>query len=340
MPVIERNDLDQQIWDEELADFVPSKVFDAHTHIYRWVDNIDPDKQNGPFSSFVRPEFEHASWDLLDECDHILMPGRSVQRLSFPFPFPQCDFDGSNAFITGEVSPHPQSGALTLVHPSMTADQVDATVRAGGFLGLKPYRFYSSTGDPVECRITDFMAEHQIAVADQHGLIIMMHLSRSRGISDEQNLDDLEWLTTKYPRVRWILAHCARSYSSWPIEKAGNRLRDLPNIWCDTSSVCESDAVEALLRTIGVDRVMYGSDDVPVGVLRGKYVAFGFGWAYLSEENHSLNLSHCDPRMTFTRYEGLRAMQRAARSVGLTRDEIQAMFHDNAVSLIEQVRSQ
>ena len=36
---------------------------------------------------------------------------------------------------------------------------------------------------------------------------------------------------------------------------------------------------------------MYGSDDIPVGVLRGKYIAFGCAWAYLSETNHSLNLS-------------------------------------------------
>ena len=62
---------------------------------------------------------------------------------------------------------------------------------------------------------------------------------------------------------------------------------------------------------------MYGSDDIPVGVLRGKYIAFGFAWAYLSPSNHSLNLSHCDGRMTFTRYEQLRAMRRAARRLGM-----------------------
>lgn len=335
MPVLELNDLDRRIWNEELDGFVPDKIFDAHTHIYRWAFNTDPDKHSGPLRNFVQPAFEDAGWNLLDECDELLMPGRKVERLSFPFPYSNgCDFEGSNEFIAGEVKSHPESGALMLVHPEMTGDDIEAAVEQHGFLGLKPYRFFSSTGDYVHCRITDFLTEHQIAVADRLGLLIMMHLSKPDGISDPQNLDDLESLTTKYPRARWILAHCARAYSSWPIERAGNRLRDMPNTWFDTSSVCESDAIEALIRTVGIERVMYGSDDVPVGVLRGKYIAFGYGWAYLSEQNHNLNLTHCDGRMTFTRFEQLRAMKRASRATGLTDKQVEALFHDNAVSLI------
>jgi glutamate-1-semialdehyde 2,1-aminomutase len=96
--------------------------------------------------------------------------------------------------------------------------------------------------------------------------------------------------------------------------------------------------MDALYTAVGVERVMYGSDDIPVGVLRGKYVSFGFAWAYLSEKNHSLNLSHCESRMTFTRYEQLRAMQRAARRLGMTRVQTEALFHDTAVALVAASR--
>lgn len=340
MPVLELTDLDRRIWEDELDDFVPDHVFDAHTHVWRWAFNTDPDKDNGPYRSFVRPEFENASYALLDECDELLMPGRSVKRLSFPFPFNTgCDFEASNTFISDEFKAHSDSAALMLVHPEMTAESVEETVRSGGFLGLKPYRFYSATGDAVNCRITDFLPEHQIAVADELGLLIMMHLSKPDGIADSQNLDDLERLTVEYPNAKWILAHCARAYSNWPIERASGRLRDMPNTWFDTSSVCESDAIAALIRCVGIDRVMYGSDDVPVGVLRGKYISFGYGWAYLSESNHSVNLAHCDGRMTFTRYEQLRAMKRAAEAVGLSDSDRQAMFSDNAEQLIALARS-
>ena len=220
----------------------------------------------------------------------------------------------------------------------MPAEDVERDVDQYGFLGFKPSRFYSSTGDEVNCRITDFMPEHQIAVADRKGLLIMMHLAKKDAIADRENLDDLVRLCETYPGARWILAHCARSYSSWAIEKAARTLRNLPNIWYDTSSVCESDAMDALYTGVGCDRVMYGSDDIPVGVLRGKYVSFGFAWAYLSESNHSMNLSHCEGRMTFTRYEQLRAMCRAAKRLGMTRAQNEAMFHDTAAALIDAAR--
>jgi Amidohydrolase len=336
----QRNDFDCRIWDEELASFVPQRIFDVHTHIYRWAFYTAPDKEQSSYRQFVNPRFEEANWQLLDKCDELLIPDRQVSRLSFPFPFAEhCDFESSNCFVAEQAGADSLSGALMLVRPEMTADLVASAVRQHGFLGFKPYRFYSQTGDAVNCRITDFLPEHQLEIANEFGLLIMMHLSRPDAIGDEQNLSDLERLTAAYPNVKWILAHCARSYAAWPIERAGSRLSNLPNVWFDTSSVCESDAIEALIRSVGPDRVMYGSDDVPVGVLRGKYVAFGYGWAYLSPTNHSLNLSHCDGRMTFTRYEQLRAMRRAAMRVELSEEQVAAMFFDTATELVASVRA-
>lgn len=332
-------DQDRRIWEEELAEFVPRKIYDAHSHIYRWAFHTDPEKESGPYVKFVGDDYREATYDFLDSIDDQLMPGRSVHRLSFPFPYANgCDFEASNEFIANELGDHDPSAALMLVNPTMTETEVEDAVQRRGFLGFKPYRFFSATGDAVHCRITDFLPEHQIAVADRHGLLIMMHLSRPEGISDAVNLEDLEHLTAKFPNAKWILAHCARAYSAWPIERAGDRLRDLPNTWFDTSSVCESDAMDALIQCVGIERVMYGSDDVPVGVLRGKYVAFGHAWAYLSETNHDLSLVHCDGRMTFTRYEQLRAMKRAANRHGLGQSEIEALFHDNALRLVQACR--
>jgi glutamate-1-semialdehyde 2,1-aminomutase len=331
-------DLDRRIWQEELEDFVPRQVFDVHTHIYRWAHNTDPAKEQGGLAEVAGRSYAEATWQLAGTCDAALMPGREVHRLSFPFPFPQCNFAAANAFLAAELRGDPQSAGLLLVHPGMTDDEVEEQLARHGFLGLKPYRFYSATGDAVQCRITDFLPEHQIAVANRLGLIVMLHISKRDAIADADNQRDLRDLAERYPRVQWILAHCARSYSAWAIERAAETLRALPGLWYDTSSVCESDAVAALLDTVGPQRVMYGSDDVPIGVLRGKYVAFGYAWAYLSESNQSLGLSHCDGRMTFTRYEQLRAMRRAAQRIGLTRQQVEDLFCGTARRLVASVR--
>lgn len=338
---VEITPLDRRIWEEELDEFVPRRIFDVHTHLYRWAFNTDPDKNDGPFYPVAGTTFSETNWEMVETCDQLLFPGREVHRLSFPYPFsPSCDFEASNDFAAKEVGNDPKSAALMLVHPSMTADYAEQQVEKHGFLGLKPYRFYSITGDADNCRIPEFMPEHLIEVAHRRGLIIMMHVSKPAAISDPENIEDMLRLTQQYPNAKWILAHCARSYSSWAIEKAAKHLRGLPNVWYDTSSVCESDAFDALYSGVGIDRVMYGSDDVPIGVLRGKYITFGFAWTFFSESNSSVNLSHCGKQMTFTRYEQLRAMRRAARRVGVTQEQHEALFYGTAAKLIESVKSQ
>ena len=337
MKSIQLTALDRRIWDDELDAFCPARIFDAHTHAYRWDFNLDSNRDQGPYRT-IGANFPTADWQALVDCDRQLLPGREVHRLIFPFPFsPECDFAASNQFVAEQVPQNSPSGALMLVHPRMSAEYVESQIRERGYLGLKPYRTYSSTGDAVECRITDFLPRHQIEVADRLGLIIMMHLAKRDAIADPENLADVLELTGEYNNSQWILAHCARSYSAWAIEQAAPYLRDLNNVWYDTSSVCESDAFDAMFSTIGVERVLYGSDDIPVGVTRGKYVAFGRAWAFLSEKNHRLDLSHCDGQMTFTRYEQLRAMRRAAVRAKLTGQQIEALFYSTAARLVGRV---
>jgi glutamate-1-semialdehyde 2,1-aminomutase len=276
--------------------------------------------------------------ELADAIDAALMPGRQMQRLAFPFPFAgQCDFDGSNTYVAREAAKSADSAALMLVHPGMGETEILDTLRRTGAIGLKPYLVYATNQDRAEAGITDFLPEHQIALADRLGLIVMMHLSKRRAISDPENISEMLRLSEKYPRVRWILAHCARSYSAWAIEKAASSLRGLPNVWYDTSTVCEADALDALYNGVGIDRVMYGSDDM-IGPMRGKYIAFGFAWAFLSETNHQLSLGHCDGRPTYIRYEQLRAMKRGARQLGLTTAQREALFHDTARDLVDAAR--
>ncbi|MCW5851688.1 MAG: amidohydrolase [Anaerolineae bacterium] len=335
---ITSTDLDRRIWEEELADFVPARVFDAHSHIFRLAHTLDPDTADAGYVRFLGGRFEEGSYAYLDECDAVLFPGRQVNRLSFPWPFHQCDFEASNRYLAEQLAGHPQSAGLMLVHPSMSAEEVESTILRYGFLGVKPYRNYSVTGDIQECRITEFMPEHQLAVVNRHGLIVMLHVSKGQAIADPDNIRDMVELAHKYPHIQWVLAHCARSYSDWAIEKAAPYLRDLPNVWYDTSSVCSSDAFDALYSGVGIERVMYASDDVPVGVVRGTFVTWGYAWSDVYPNTINTNLPHCDGRMTFLRYEQLRAMRRAARRYGATPAQLQDLFCGTAERLVGRVR--
>jgi hypothetical protein len=330
--------LDRRIWEEELDCFVPDKVFDVHTHLHDWRHYRDPDKDNGPYASSIGHYFPQATRELADKIDAVLMPGRHVERLSFPYPYPHpMDFDAANDHVRRELVGEDGSAGLLLVHPGMPVEMIEAELRRTGAIGLKPYLIYATGPDPTQAPITEFLPEAQIALADRLGLIIMMHLSKHEAVADRENIRDLRRLTDAYPNTKWVLAHCARSYSAWAIEAAAGALRGIPNIWYDTSTVCEADALDALFTGVGADRVMYGSDDM-IGPMRGKYIAFGRAWAFLGPENHDLRLQHCDGRMTYIRYEQLRAMRRGAARVGLTEPQRKALFHDTARNLVASVR--
>jgi glutamate-1-semialdehyde 2,1-aminomutase len=337
---VQLSELDREIWEEELAEFVPTRIFDAHTHIYDLRAEIAATADPVAVYGSLWTDWPVSNWAMLNEADRVMMPGREVHRISFGNPFQKSPFEDANAYTAEQVSADPESVTLMLVKPSMTPEQMAQAIERYRFRGLKPYREYSVTGDTVECRITDFLSEAQIEVADRYHLMVMLHLSKRQAIGDPENLEDLERLTAKYPHVQWVLAHCARSYYDRPLMRAASRLRTIPNLWYEISSVCDTDAMATLLDIAGPSRVMYGSDDLPIGILRGKYMTFGHAWAYLTENNHQFNLSHCDPRMTFTRYEGLRAFQRATNRHGYGKVEIEQLFYTNAVNLIRATERQ
>ncbi len=323
-----QTDLDREIWEEELADFVPDTLYDAHTHIFE-----------KPAAKCHPAKWPRSTWELLEQVDGVFFPGRKVHRIMFGDPFVDESVDAGNARTAVAVAHDPDSIGLSLVRPALKPEELAQQFKKHGLVGVKPYRIHAVTGDATECRITDFLPEAQLEVVNQFGYVVMLHMSKRRAIADPQNLADLERLTKAYPRVKWILAHCARSYYDRPLLKAADRLRNIPNLWYEISSVCDTDAMDVLLDIAGVDRVMYGSDDLSVGVERGKYLTFGHAWCYLNETNQRFDLSHCDGRMTFTRYESLRAFRRACRRHGYSRGDVAKLFCDNARKLVERLRA-
>ncbi len=329
--------LDQRIWEEELDPVVPARLFDVHTHVYlrEHIGAGSPELQTIPFAQL----YPSATWDDLDAADALLMPGRTIHRTAFGFPFLKVDFDAINRFTIRESRKDSASGAFLLVHPRMTQAQVEEQILHEGFLGLKPYRLYSTTGDVKECRITDYFPEHQMAVADRYELPVILQLSKSRGVADPDNIGDLERLTAKYPRVKWVLAHCARGFYPQPLERVGERLAKLPGVYFDTAAVCEYGSYDYLLELVGPGRILWGSDDLPACADRGKYMTWGEGWSHINADViGGIRSTACDLSLTFIRYEVLRALCRAIRRHRLSPPEVQAIFHDNAAAIIDTAR--
>ena len=57
-----------------------------------------------------------------------------------------------------------------LVTLSCELDDIERDLRNPQFIGLKPYRTFSVTGDIAERRIHDFLPHEQMEFANEHGL--------------------------------------------------------------------------------------------------------------------------------------------------------------------------
>ncbi|MFA6110235.1 MAG: amidohydrolase family protein [Candidatus Latescibacterota bacterium] len=321
------SDFDRDIWDEELEDYVPAEILDAHVHLW---SEAHKGELTGPPTG-LRLELGYAG--LADWCAK-LFPGRRIHFLALGTPLPGMDVAAHNRWLADQAAQDPESAASMVVTPASDPDEVAEQVVRLGFVGLKPYRSFAP--DLTNARIADFLPDRLVEVADHFGLAVTLHLSRKDGAADPVNQQDLARLTARYPRVQWILAHCARGFNAFMLERSLEVLRDLPNLWYDTSAVTELRSHYLLMQREDRRRVAFGSDDVVAGCARGKYITYGRAWVFYPGRTE---LEHCDPRATLVVYEQLRQERQVAEMLGLTAAEIEAHFAGNARRLLRQVRA-
>ena len=324
MPAIDYTRHDRQIWAEELEGFVPRRIFDAHAHLF-WHDHL-PVRHPKLKVWCDANHAAHQAWA------RRLYPGREIHYLYLGTPIPGIRVGRHNDFIARELKKDLQSRANLLVTPDCTPDYLATTARREGFIGLKPYRMFSVNGNPDTCRIREFLPEAQLEVANDLGLWVTMHLSRYHGAADRHNLRDLEDFTLRrYPRIKWILAHCARSFTYWPIRESVERLRELPNIFYDLSAVCDVRPILTLFKAENVRRIFFGSDGISPTFFRGSYVALGRSWIAVTKAHFSEKIfPHCDGRPILAIYENLLAIRQAAELAGFGKKEVEAIFWSNA----------
>lgn len=318
------NESDRIVWEEDLDPFVPKQIFDAHIHL--WSDAHLP--ANHPMRNQRIP----ADLRITERWNERMFPGREIEYLVLGTPCPGMNTKGHNEFMVREMKSRPNSRMNRMVTPQCRVEDIRADVVKHGFMGLKPYRLYSVTGEVNQCRIHEFLTHPQLELANDMGLWVTMHLSRYGGCADEENLKDLEEYTTRrYPKIKWILAHCGRSFTYWAIRKAVDRLRQLPNIWYDNSAVCDVSPHYTLFKKEDHRRIFFGSDNLIANAFHGKYLAMGRFWYQIETPEHAKKPKiHTDARPILAIYDQLLCIKHAAEMAGLSRSQIEDVFNNNA----------
>ncbi|MGH9345602.1 MAG: amidohydrolase family protein [Terriglobia bacterium] len=319
---------DRELFERELATFVPPRLFDAHAHLYEKRQFL------GELPALVQKGPDSVGWDPYQEFMTQLLPQRRISGLFFGWPVVGLDTIVANGFVASEARRNSSSRALMLVQPGMDPDFIRETVRRQGMIGLKCYHCYASERPTFEASIPSYLPEKQVKVAHEEGLTIMLHMVKRRGIADSSNQEVIGAWAKRYPNARLILAHAARGFNPHHVIQGIGALRGLRNVWCDTSAVTESGGFEAIARTLGVDRLLYGSD-FPVTHIRGRCVTLGDSFFWLSPDNSNLRTSYDEIRPTLVGLESLRALKLASLNLGLSDSQIEGIFFNNARQLFD-----
>jgi glutamate-1-semialdehyde 2,1-aminomutase len=322
-------DYDREIFERELDGFVPERVFDAHAHLYA-LDHFADVEGTGMLQSGAPvvgvDEYERG----IDE----ILPGRTVDALFFPMPNASVDFDSTNAFTAKEVAKRPRSRAQMLIHPNHDPELIRETVRREGFVGLKPYRIFSPRRPTEDSTIEEFLPEEHVRVAHEERLTITLHIVKRRALADRENQDTLRRYAEKYPDMRLILAHSARGFNPHHTIEGIGALAGLPNIYFDTSATADPGANEAIVQTMGHHTLLFASD-YPVTHQRGRPVAVGDDFVWLSPEKLPDGAERGQPRPTMTGLESLRSLKVGLTSLRLTDSQIEDVFYNNAARLLD-----
>jgi glutamate-1-semialdehyde 2,1-aminomutase len=155
---------------------------------------------------------------------------------------------------------------------------------------------------------------------------------RPRALADPLNQEVIRTFCQRYPNARLILAHAARGFNPHHTIEGIASLKGLGNVWFDTSAVTDSGAFEAIIGAMGVERLLYGAD-FPVSHMRGRCVALGDAFIWLSDENVNLQQPIGTIVPTLVGLESLRTLKLACMSLRLSDSDVQRIFFDNARDL-------
>jgi glutamate-1-semialdehyde 2,1-aminomutase len=330
--ITDLSDSDRRLLARAAEGFVPTRVFDMHAHFFHTRHFAE-----GKRPEFLEPDtgYGMAQWR---EALGRWLPHRETHGLFFGYPSAGNDRVGENRFVAeqaalfGEDSP---SRALMLVSPEDDPGMVRETMRERGFVGIKPYRLYAPFADTTQVRIEDFAPDWMWQLCDEINGVLMLHIMRSAGIADEENLKSIHRLCAQHPRCTLVLAHIARSFSYRNAREGLPKIAPIPNLVLDNSAVTETEAMRCALDVLGPQRVLFGSDYM-VSEFRAKCYSMGdgFTWVYADGDGFPSKAVTPFDSHTLIGIESLLCLREAFEITGLNRSDAEDVFWNNAMRVL------
>jgi predicted TIM-barrel fold metal-dependent hydrolase len=337
-------DVDRAFWQEHLEAWMPSRIFDAHTHVNEPRFRREEMTEEKRRQYWVNEVLEPIAAADAQRCHEVVFPGREVSCLAFGMPLLEYDIEGSNAALQEECM---RRGwyRLAVVRPQWSAERVAAELDLPNTLGVKVY--YALIGnDPtsrdkyLEASIFDFLPHHQLELLDERRAWVTLHVPKADRLGHPENIAEIRLIRRQYPNIILVIAHLGRNYTLPHAEQSLPQLADDEGLFFDVSAVLNPDVLRFALKILGPSRLLYGTDN-PIFYMRGRRQWQGTTYVNHTDYPFHFNRGREPPdveaRYTLYLYESLRAIKYACESLHGDRAQIEAIFHGNARRLIDAI---
>ena len=316
---------DLEFFERELKSFLPDRIYDAHTHL--WPQECVPSPVNGEPEDFGYGQY-------IDRIGQI-HGGRTTKSLFIPFfPGDKADMIGTaNEWVAQQVAEDSQCRGIFFIRPEDDPEWVRDEVHRLGLHGLKCYHTLSANKPTWESPIEEFLPEPHVQVAHEEEWVITLHMVKSRAVADPANIACIRRYCERYPNMRLILAHSARGFQPAHNLEGLPQLTGLDNLYFDTSANCEPIAHQAIMRIIGHDKLMYGSD-CPVSHQRGRSLSAADAFVWLGAESPVWGEKYTKIEPVFVGLEHLRSIKWACWSERLSDSQVEDIFWNNSARLL------
>lgn len=336
--------VDREFWQQHLEGWVPRRIFDAHMHVINPAFRLEPMTQEARRQYWVTEACDAIDAPTAARCCEIVFPGREVKCLALGAVDLAYDIEASNEYVRTEAAGRGWRAMSSLI-PQWSAQRVAEELDKPGVIGVKPY--YSLIGhnpltrdEHIEASIFDFLPHRALEVLDDRRAWVTLHVPKACRLGHPDNLREVREIRRRYPNVVLVIAHMGRSYTEEHAKEGLVPLADDGGLYFDLSAVLNPAVHRLAIKALGPRRLLYGTDN-PVFYMRGR--RSWQGRQYINHTSHDFYFNRdkheppaVEARYTLYMYEALKAIKDVSIELGLSRAQIEGIFHDNAQGLLER----
>jgi uncharacterized protein len=332
--------IDPTFYNERIAPFLPPVVLDFHAHVWRKSDWHAVPWQSGARGSGYMVAAEDYPVERLAGDGRACFPDRQYRAVCFGYPTPSADNEKDTAYVAG-------AGRTRGMYPLMVAGSplgvparvIRQRLDEGGFLGLKVHLPWYGD-DYGTTRVEDLLGPNEMDIAQDLGLVVLLHVPRAGRLADPEVQAGVRWLSRGWPGAKIVLAHCGRCYLPSEMERAVHSVRDLGNVYLDTSMVMDETVLRMVFDSIDSSRVLFATD-FPVAAMVGRRVRVMNHWVDVVVGDNPASAYRVRAEGIGATYMALEiavAVLTAGRAAGLSEESLRRVFFDNGMDVLRSVR--